>query len=200
MGGCGSGRHSSGKSTTSDYRQLDIRELKRNGFMEPGRQLTLQWSRGGEVTASIDLRTELDRVILSYRHHGSNGEWASEEYPVWLDWTRCNYGGMRAWFQCPGRGCYRRVAVLYGGGIFACRHCYQLAYESQHETAHSRALGRAQAIRVKLGGTPGGEFPDKPKGMHWRTYECQRQRAERAENASWPPWLLKMMVRSATTA
>jgi hypothetical protein len=85
MGGCGSGRHSSGKSTTSDYWQLDIRELKRMGFIEPGRRLTLQWSRGGEVTASINLRTELDRVILSYRHCGSNGEWTSEEYPVWLD-------------------------------------------------------------------------------------------------------------------
>jgi hypothetical protein len=164
MGGCGSGRHSSGKRTTAGYRQLDIRELKRKGFIEPGRRLTLQWSRGGEITASINLRTELDRVILSDRYRGSNGEGTSEEYPVWLDWTRCNYGGRRAWFQCPGRGCYRRVAVLYGGDVFAYRHCYQLRYESQHETAHSRALGRAQAIRVKLGGTREENFLLSPKG------------------------------------
>jgi hypothetical protein len=112
----------------------------------------------------INLRTELDRVILSDRYRGSNGEGTSEEYPVWLDWTRCNYGGRRAWFQCPGRGCYRRVAVLYGGDVFAYRHCYQLRYESQHETAHSRALGRAQAIRVKLGGTREENFLLSPKG------------------------------------
>jgi hypothetical protein len=63
-------------------RQLDIRELKRKALIEPGRQFSLQWSRGGEVTASINLRIELDRVILSYWRRGSNGQWTSEEYPV----------------------------------------------------------------------------------------------------------------------
>ena len=28
-------------------------------------------------------------------------------------------------FICPAAGCGRRVAILYGGGNFACRHCYQ---------------------------------------------------------------------------
>jgi hypothetical protein len=30
-------------------------------------------------------------------------------------------------------GCGQRVAILYGGDIFACRHCYQLAYPSARE-------------------------------------------------------------------
>ena len=96
-----------------------------------------------------------------------------------LAWTPCNFGGHRPWFICPAQGCGHRVAVLYGGrGIFACRHCYQLVYESQREQPHYRALRRAQAIRMKLGGSGSmaEPFPDKPKGMHWRTYE--RLRAE----------------------
>ena len=33
-------------------------------------------------------------------------------------------------------------------------------------------LGKAQKIRMRLGGSPETEeFPDKPKGMHWRTYD-----------------------------
>jgi hypothetical protein len=64
------------------------------------------------------------------------------------------------------------VAILYGGGIFACRHCYQLAYPSQRETAYDRASRRADTIRERLGWKPGifNERGTKPKGMHWRTF------------------------------
>lgn len=83
-------------------------------------------------------------------------------------------GGERHWLLCPARGCGRRVAVLYGGAIFACRHCYRLAYPPQREKPGDRAARRADRIRDKMG-WPGGilEGGDwgKPKGMHWRTYE-----------------------------
>jgi len=85
------------------------------------------------------------------------------------------------------------VATLWGGEIFACRQCHNLAYDSQNETAHSRALGKVQAIRVKLGGEPAGDFPPKPKGMHWRTYRRWRQKADEAEDQSWPPMILRML-------
>ena len=113
-------------------------------------------------------------------------------------WTArpCNYGGERVWFLCPARGCSRRVAVVYGGSIFACRHCYQLAYDSQREAPYSRALSRAQAIRMKLGGSPNmaEDFPDKPKGMHWRTYDLLCREAEDAQNRSCPPWLIRQIL------
>jgi len=95
------------------------------------------------------------------------------EYPVYLDWTDCNLAGRRPWFRCPARGCGRRVAILYGGSIFACRHCHQLAYASQREAGYDRAARKADRIRDKLGWEPGilnGEG-GKPKGMHWRTFE-----------------------------
>ncbi len=173
MGGMGSGRRNqSGKNATDDYRSLDVRRWQRDGFLTPGRAFSWQWTRNGEAVASIQVRSESDRVVLSYRQRSSGGEWKEENYPVRLDWSPCTYGGQRAWFLCPAAGCGRRVAILYGGGIFACRHCYRLAYPSQRETADDRALRQAQNIRKRLGGTANmmEPFPPKPKGMRWRTY------------------------------
>jgi hypothetical protein len=187
---------SSSKNTISSYMQLDIRFLQRKGFLRPCGWQTLSWSRNGEPFGSIRIRVDFDRVFLSYRHQRYDDDWKTEEYPVFLDSTRCNYGGERFWFLCPGRGCSRRVAILYGGSIFACRYCHQLAYDSQNEAAYSRALSRAQAIKVKLGGSPGGDFPDKPKGMHWQTYSHLFAEFEAAQNQSWPPWLIKQMLRN----
>ena len=115
------------------------------------------------------------------------------EYPVEIEWTPCHYGGSRAWFRCPARGCGRRVAILYIGKFAFCRRCGQLAYESQREAPHDRALTRAQAIRMKLGGSGSmaDPFPPKPKGMHWHTYWRLFKIAEAADARSFPPWLLK---------
>jgi hypothetical protein len=194
------GRYSgSGRATTSGYMGLDVRYLQRKGFLRPGMNSFQRWSRCGEPFGSINMHAWDDHVTLSYRtrRHESE-EWASKEYSVTVEWTRCNYGGERAWFRCPAAKCWRRVAILYGGSIFACRHCHNLAYDTQNETAHSRALRKTQAIRVKLGGEPGliHDFPAKPKGMHWRTYHLLRQKADEAENQSWPPWVYKMMLRN----
>jgi hypothetical protein len=166
--------------------------LSRNGNLRPGSSSTVRWSRNGQESASIGVRSTIDSVVLSYRRKfcGSD-ERKSEEYPVYLDWTPCNYGGKRPWFLCPALGCSRRVAVLYGGGIFACRRCHHLAFESQREQSHYRALRRTQAIRMKLGGSGSMAelFPAKPKGMHWRTYDRLLLAAERADALSIPPWL-----------
>jgi len=99
------------------------------------------------------------------------------------------FGGNRAWFHCPA--CGRQSAILYGADVFACRHCLQLAYESQREAPHCRALHKAQGIHEKLGGT--GIVDDcvfKPKGMHWRTYTRQLERLRRAESRAVRPWLM----------
>ena len=87
--------------------------------------------------------------------------------------TPCNYGGSRAWFRCPAVDCGRRVAILYGGTIFACRHCYRLAYSSQRENLDDRATRRADKIRDRLEWEPGilNGHGIKPKGMHSRTYQ-----------------------------
>jgi hypothetical protein len=133
------------------------------------------WSRRGERFASTGVEAAEGQVTLRYRRRDRDGEWQDKNYPVTVEWMPCPFGGNRAWFRCPM--CSRRAAILYGASIFSCRHCLQLAYESQREAPHYRALHKAQRIHEKLGGT--GIIDDpvfKPKGMHWRTYTRQLQR------------------------
>ncbi|WP_423212651.1 hypothetical protein [Paracoccus yeei] len=176
MGGSGSGRrwHFGSKDPTESYRSIDVRWLKREGMLTPGAPRHITWSRHGKIFASINIRAELGRVILAYRHRSGGGEWKDESYPVHLTTTPCHIGGERHWFLCPARGCGQRIAVIYGGSIFACRKCHQLAYPSQREDIADRAGRRADRIRSRLGwpaGVLNGSDFGKPKGMHWRTYQ-----------------------------
>jgi hypothetical protein len=175
MGGPGSGNRwrYGAKATTNDYRTLDVRHWAREGVLRPGYRGGWQWTRNGETVASIQMRAEQDRVILMYRHSSGGGEWKDEEYTVRLVRTPCHLGGSRAWFICPAVGCGRGVAILYGGSIFACRHCYQLAYASAREDVGERAARRANRLRARLGWEPGILNCDgsKPKWMRWRTFD-----------------------------
>ncbi|MBP1152704.1 hypothetical protein [Methylocaldum sp. RMAD-M] len=189
MGGIGSGRRwQSGKNTTSDYRALDVRRLQRDRLLRSGETFAWQWTRNGQEVASIQIRVETNRLILIYRHRKNDGDWQPMEYPVYLEWTPCNYGGGRAWFLCPAAGCGRHVALLYIGraGIFACRHCYRLAYASQREPDDDRAARRADAIRRRLRWQPGilNGKGSKPKGMHWRTFSRLEARHDAFVHAS----------------
>jgi len=58
-----------------------------------------------------------------------------------------------------------RVAILYIGsnGMFACRHCYRLAYRCQREPADARPTRRAERIRECLQ-TPLAEVGIDPPG------------------------------------
>ncbi len=188
MGGSGSGRHwQFGKDTTDSFVALDIRRLKRDGLLSPGQSYGWQWSRSGVAFASIRIATKPDQVILKYRHRSGGEDWKSESYPVWLTSTPCHLGGNRDWFLCPASGCHRRAAILYGGGIFACRQCYQLVYSSQRERGYDRAARRADRIRERLGwpyGILDGGGWGKPKGMHWKTYRRLEREHDVAANAA----------------
>ena len=149
MGGIGSGRwyRFSSKATDEDFRSIDVRRWKKAGVLSPPQAFGWQWTINGDVTGSIKAQSETGRVILIYRHRDRGGEWKSERYPVYMTTTPCHLGGERHWFICPATGCGRRVAKLYGGAIFACRHCQGLAYQSQRESVSDRAARKADKIR-----------------------------------------------------
>lgn len=171
MGGFGSGRPAS-RDATGDYLALDIRKLRRDGLLRVGSEVSLNWTRGGDHVGSIRYRVEAGRLVLLYRTRDRGGEWQEMEYPVRLSWMHPNYGGTRPWFLCPAAGCGRRVAILYGGSVFACRHCYDLAYQSQRSAPSDRACNRIDKIRARLKWEAGflNGKGNRPKGMHRRTY------------------------------
>lgn len=194
MGGFNSGRHG-GKRTTGDMCALDIRRLARDGLLERGTAFLWTWSRGDEKVASIQVwPAEPDRVRLTYRarNHGET-EWDAMDYSVRVTWSACHYGGQRAWWRCPAVGCGRRVAVLYGGKVYACRQCHKLAYSTQRQQADDRATGKADRIRKRLGWDAGilNLQGGKPKGMHWLTFE----RLQAAHDAHTNQALAGMMTK-----
>lgn len=140
--------------------------------LHAGRAFLWTWSRGDEKVGSIQVwPVERDRVRLTYRTRDYGAaDWKDMDYSVRVVWTDCALGGQRAWGQCPAVRCGQRVAVLYGGGVYACRHCHNLAYRTQREQAYDRASRRAGRIRKRLGWEPGilNGDGEKPKGMHWR--------------------------------
>jgi hypothetical protein len=198
MGGVGSGNwyRFGKKTTTGECQSIDVCYLHRNGLLQPGHSFSLRWSRAGRQTGSIGGVTHDDRVTFFYRHkRGMGGDWEDVKETVPLGWTVCNFGGKRPWFICPGTGCSRRVAVLYGPErYFMCRHCYDLVYESQRENAMYRALHKAQSIRRRLGGSASmmEPFPQRPKGMHHETYwrlRVEHDEAEMEKLAGMREWL-----------
>lgn len=179
----GSGRLSSRRTTGGMWR-LDVRWLYREGLLTPGRCSTVTWSRNGEKAASIGIDAHEGHVTLRYRSQSSGGEWEEKEYSVTLQRTACHLGGQRPWFLCPR--CGRRVAVLWGGVIYVCRQCHNLAYPCQREAPHSRLMNRAHKLRDRLGWDDDEGYGwRKPKGMHWKTFHRLVREYRRFDAASW---------------
>ncbi len=178
MGGLGSGNfyRFGARDRAEDCRSLDVLRWQREGSLEPGRFFGWAWYQDSRKVSSIGVTVLRGAVELSYSV-GPEGRKEDVRYTVPLARTPCNFGGSRPWFACPGvvNGvpCGRRVAKLYlKHRYFLCRHCQNLTYASRQETGRIGALHKCQRIRQKLGGTANmtEPFPDKPKGMHFKTY------------------------------
>jgi len=182
MGGFGSGRDG-WKRKAGHCHSLDINKLNRDGCLADGFFGSLEWSRDGRSIASIGLRSNGRSVTLHYRQTPNDGEPENIEMRVFLDRTSCHYGKTRPWFMCPGivngRHCGRRVGKLFlAGRYFLCRHCQNLAYNSQSETALDRMYRKRDKLRMSFGAEPGcfGHIPPRPKGMWHRTYQRRREK------------------------
>ena len=170
------------RTTCESCTSIDVRQWHREGLLYPGQQFSWSWTRGGEPAGSIAVRVEADAVVLNYRADSSGSdEWKSVQQRVPIRLTACHLGGQRSWFVCSihsnGRYCGRRAAILYGAGeLFARR------YASQQQTALHRGLEQSRKVRMRLGGSADllEPFPAKPKGMHRRTFQRLRARAEAA--------------------
>lgn len=181
MGGYNSGG-GRGALRTGNFWHLDISRLQKIGALKVGWH-SLTWSSSqGTQKARIELKAEVDRLILSYNQR-SRGEtqWEQMSETIFFDWTEQKLGGERVWFLCPR--CRTRCRVLFGRRRYLCRGCQQMTYESQYDTYPQLPWSRAHRMRERLGGEAGftHPFPSKPKGMHWKTYYRLRDEDDRAE-------------------
>jgi hypothetical protein len=151
---------------------IDVRELAKAGAFAGGeRRFPYIVFRYPFLAKMRTFRYRADMIMRNCRAVNS----------FHVEWTRCNYGGVRPWFRCS---CGRRVAKLYCGDIFiGCRICYEARYESQRLGVKGRAHHQACKIRLSLGGAPTivQPFPERPRRM-WRcTYDRLRLEAEKLE-------------------
>jgi tRNA(Ile2) C34 agmatinyltransferase TiaS len=184
MGGYGSGQwyRSNSKATIESQSKIDIRLLNKLGLLHQGIELDFSKASRGEKCGLAGFRVETDRLVLLYRNRQINGQWEQSEDKIFFSWTPCNHGGNRQWFLCPG--CNRRVAAIYSGEYYRCRHCHNLTYSSQQESKSDRLLRKARKIRTRLGASGNLAEPIffKPKNMHQKTFDRLRREADDAIN------------------
>ncbi len=167
-------KSTSRKATTEGCLQIDIRQLARGGFLEHGAEHCYSDRKS---KYEIRLVSEQNRMRFQHGIALLAGFRRLGQDIVTIDRTTCHFGGVRPWFLCPG--CRKRIAVLYGRRIerdgsklpirtrsLKCRKCHDLSYESQHEEWDQRMRRRANKTWARIGGRCG----NKPKRMHWRTY------------------------------
>lgn len=171
--------------------KLDINKLMRDGTLKPG-ELTCQatsWRR--VATGEIVAVAIIDAEMRPDRPPRISIEYAGREQGVRLAYCRRNFGGRQWYFLCPDTG--RRVSVLWkppGARYFASRQAFgrQVAYGSQFESPRDRALSAARDIRRRIGGPDCisclDPFPQKPKGMHWATYDRLQEQCQQYEEFS----------------
>lgn len=154
------------KRRCEDYYAVDLAWLSEGGKYDEQTARTWKYNGG-------------DLKITAYP-----GPWSIELYAeglvhrIALTYTETRFGGRRPWFCCPH--CQKRRRVLqYVQKSLACRQCFDLRYTSEIEDALSRASRQRHRLFEKVGGgSLVGDFPAKPKGMHWRTYRAIEAKAQ----------------------
>lgn len=151
---------------------VDINVLSKNGGL----------IGGAHTYPNVSLKYPFLSKLRTYRYRA---DMMMRHCTTWklfrIEWTRCTFGGWRPWFKCV---CGKRVAKIYGGGMFlGCRHCYEARYLTQKLGKTSRKFRRACEIRMSLGGEPAirKPFPERPRGM-WRSkYDRLKLECEKIE-------------------
>lgn len=196
MGGMGSGDYQIRcKGTTTHWRQLDIRQLARQGLLHPGARMTWPWNQGGRSDSSVGFCATDTTLVVDYRRPANGHTWQTRRETIDITRTACHLGGSRPWLHCPV--CWRRCAILYltEHGLL-CRTCGELNYPSTRQNTANRAMSRVYAIRQRLG-WPGawidGHF-GKADGMGWSEYVRLVRKHDAAVDqatAAVLPWLDK---------
>ena len=181
MGGSNSGRYRERNRGTVDAAiRLDVRVLRREGFLQPGgvRSGVQRWHRTatgkeiGSVSVTVDL-IDPDNGLVVVRFN-LNGDPGVEE--IRLTSRVMRYGGRRYYFICPKHG--RRCEVMpLVGGVFASRQAQRLTYQSQSADQIDRVRDRAHRLKKRLWPPKGRP---RPRGRNRQRLLDAWERAETA--------------------
>lgn len=161
MGSYASGRYRTrNRGAVEGTLQLDIRVLRRKGFVRPGQATsgTMTWSRNGRPQSSIRLTMDLVNpdAGLARLCYTVGGEDRSQT--IVINSQPCRFGGRRFYFRCPHY--HDRVLVLcFVHGHFASRDYHRLAYRSQSEDGLGRAHRARSKAEARVLGTDGNPRP-----------------------------------------
>ncbi len=150
------------------------------------------WDGEYRFTSTLDGVNRADRaealdgrpthLRLAYTVTPSEGDPTEYDYRIPLEYTPCNFGGVRPWFRCPADGCGERVGTLHRPpelDLFACRKCYELGYLTSRrsgdelktaELRYKRAFAKADVKNRRSHPNNAPHWPTKPKGMHGETF------------------------------
>lgn len=181
MGGPGSGRRNRNAPKTSQFLRLSLSFFPEQ-FFNDGQMHRLYWRQNSQIIASISYSLFSERLELQYSvGHDLERERIQENIRFY--YSDQPNGGERRWFLCPR--CLQSRHVLYGGYRFRCRQCQGAVYPSSYDPFPQLPWSRCHRIREKLGGEPGFgyPFPERPKGMHHKTYDRLKRQDEAAAEA-----------------
>jgi len=134
------GRYSTIPTLIDDFKSIDLKDLRRWGYLKSGTQQgTLKWTRHGVKTASMGLRSKIDEKPLIIFDYTLNGERVHLE--VELVKVPSNLGkGHYFQFVCPRT--FKRCRKLHLiNGHFMHRSTLRYAiYESQTESKAFRSI------------------------------------------------------------
>lgn len=121
------------KELVENCYQINISSFRKDGaFHENTREVDLfSYESNGVTFQATNIKRNRNEVLYSYQR-GNIDSPKSFHLKTFLTWTKCYYGGKRAWFLCPQKECQRRVGTLYlKGEEYLCRKCHNLGYLSQ---------------------------------------------------------------------
>ena len=204
MGGFGSGRQGS-LPVIENGLKLDLRRMRKQGQFIPdvsfaGGRLVWSDTHSGAQVANIGFSfcSSGDhpwfRVQYTTTQRASEPQKIDEKFN--LERFSQPYGGYRWNFICPQSS--KRAQCLYlppGATRFRSRHGFRvpLQYRSQCEDTTSRHITQMHKVTYKVldAGKPewrekyrAWDFPPKPPGMHWRTYNRLEERYDYYDAAS----------------
>ena len=170
-----------------DGLKLDLNRLARKGFIKHGANIG-----GRGITWTHSYWGEIATGTISADMSGPHEGWfriqlGSLDQRIILVPRARHFGGRQWYFMCPVRN--RPVSVLWkpsGATRFCSRQTWgrQVAYQSQFNDVTNRAHAGQARIKARLCSIGGldpedWDFPPKPKGMRWQTYNRYERQYDR---------------------